>query len=74
MSERTMEIAVECVLCGTEHILMVRPEDWTVYQSPDRPYVQDIFPYLTASERELLISGICDTCFHRMFEGGEDDE
>jgi hypothetical protein len=34
---------------------------------------QVAFPYLSANEREALISGICPTCWEKMF-GGDDDE
>lgn len=30
-------------------------------------FVQDAFPNLTPGERELFISGTCETCFDRMF-------
>lgn len=30
-------------------------------------YIQDIMPYLTNSERELLISGYCGKCFDKIF-------
>ena len=29
-------------------------------------HAQDAFPYLNAGERELLISGICNSCFDKM--------
>lgn len=29
--------------------------------------IEDAFPHLTASERELLISQTCDDCWNRMF-------
>lgn len=34
-------------------------------------YIQDLMPTLTAGERELLISGTCDSCWKEMF--GEDE-
>ena len=34
-------------------------------------YIQDAMPYLSADERELLISGTCGTCFDKMFGGSE---
>lgn len=70
---RNTEIITQCPVCGKHHKVLVREEDWELYNSPDRPYVQDIFPYLTAGERELLISGVDEECFNKMF-GGEDDE
>ena len=32
--------------------------------------IQDAFPTLTADERELLVSGVCDVCWATTF-GGE---
>ena len=29
--------------------------------------IQDALPYLSASEREMLISGTCDDCWQKMF-------
>lgn len=34
--------------------------------------IQDAMPRLTPGERELLISGICSTCFDKLF--GEENE
>lgn len=70
---RNTEIITQCPVCGKQHKVLVREEDWELYNSPDRPYVQDIFPYLSPAERELLITGIDEECFNKMF-GGEDDE
>jgi hypothetical protein len=33
--------------------------------------IQDAMPYLSAGERELLISGICETCFDKIFGSEE---
>lgn len=66
---RNTEIIAQCPICGKQHKVLVREEDWELYNSPDRPHVQDIFPYLSPAERELLITGIDDKCFHKMFEG-----
>ena len=35
-------------------------------------YIQEALPYLTAAERELLISKTCDKCWKKMY--GIDDE
>ena len=31
-------------------------------------YIQDIADYLSAAERELLISSTCNVCWKRMFD------
>lgn len=73
MSERNHLIEVQCRLCGEVHELVVNYEDYKTYRLPNRPHIQDCFPYLSPEEHELLISGTCDKCWDKMF-GGEDDE
>ena len=76
VKERGYELKVQCRMCKKVHTLMVGIEDYLMFEMPDRPHIQDIFPYLTASERELLISGTCGECWNKMFppEPDEDDE
>lgn len=66
-------LEVTCTICKQPQKLIVKTKDLKVYQSPKRPHVQVIFPYLKAAERELLISGICDTCWNKWL-AGEGDE
>ena len=43
------------------------PEGVTIYLRPDRPYIQDIFPGSTATQREQLKTGYCsDACWDAM--------
>lgn len=72
-NERNVTLLVTCRMCGTQHELKVTEASYLEYTSPNRRYVQDIFSYLTADERELLISNTCNECWKRMF-GDEDDE
>ena len=60
MSERNYELKVSCRMCKKTHTLLVRVEDYFTFDMPNRPHIQDIFPYLTPAERELLISGTCE--------------
>lgn len=73
MSERNFEIYMDCSMCGEQHTLKVRVEDYLVYDSPNRPHIQDIFPYLSPAERELMISGICPKCWEKLFPPEPDD-
>jgi len=58
---------VECKWCYMEYPLWVRQEDVTKYTLGGM--VQDCFPYLSPGERELIISGTCDSCWSDMFGG-----
>jgi len=60
-----------CVMCGTNYDINVNSEDFIAWKQG--AFIQDVMGYLTADERELLISGVCGTCFNAMY-GEEDDE
>lgn len=70
--ERNVNLHVRCTMCGEIYTIAVNEEDYYEYLEPNRRYVQDIFPYLTPSERELLISHTCDECWNKMFGGDEE--
>ena len=63
----------KCRMCNKDYALKVKTEDHTDYVSNGK-LIQLAFPYLSAGERELIISGICDTCFTDMFKDDEEDE
>lgn len=69
--ERLFGINCPCPICGEVTLILVDKSDWELFKSPNRPYVQDIFPYLTPEERECLISGVCPTCWDEMYGGNE---
>lgn len=66
-------VYVRCGICDEEIPLHVYEKDAEEYMSSNRRHVQDIFPYLSAAERELLLSRICPKCWDMMF-GGDDEE
>lgn len=51
----------ECPFCGEYHEVKVSEADYAAWQGGD--LAQDVFPYLTPAEREILISGICPKCW-----------
>ena len=65
-------VITACPLCGKAHEVLVNEEDYWDWQ--DGELAQNAFPYLSASERELLISGIDNKCWAEMFGGEEEDE
>lgn len=64
-------IITRCPFCGGGTGVHVNESDY--WDWDDGELAQVAFPYLSASERETLISGICPTCWDGMF-GGNDDE
>lgn len=58
-------IKVDCRECGNSYSLSVNPKDFADWKNGK--YIQDAMPYLTPAQRELLMSGICGKCWHKMF-------
>ena len=58
-------VVTRCPFCGRGNEVKVNEDDYLDWQ--DGMLVQDAFPYLNANEREMLISGICPTCWDGMF-------
>jgi len=46
--------------------MLVNPKDLSDWKS-EKKYIQDAMPYLSDSEREILISKTCGECFDKMF-------
>lgn len=67
---------VDCRLCGQTTQVPATVEQLTELYMPrsERRFVQDIFPDLSIGDRELLISGTCDTCWQKMFGSDCDEE
>ena len=62
-------LQARCISCKDTHILMVSNHDLKRWEGGE--LIQDAMPYLSAGERELLISGICETCFDKIFGSEE---
>lgn len=66
-------IITACPFCGHSHVVEVNEADYLAWKGG--ALVQDVFPYLSADEREMLVSGICPDCWDDMFgDSDEDDE
>ena len=68
-SGRDGVVEVQCRCCGNMVDIYVNVEDFDSWQNGE--YIQNAFPYLSADEREILISQTCGPCFDKMF--GEDE-
>ena len=66
-----MNLSVEtiCPFCGTTYFVDVDEKDYVNWINGGM--VQDCFPYLSANDRERLISGICPDCWDNMLGGEE---
>jgi hypothetical protein len=63
---------VQCKHCGVVFQIIAEREDVDRWLSGSG-YIQDLLHYLTAAERELLITGTCDVCWKNMFGSDEDE-
>lgn len=57
-------------LAGDTHYLDVKQIDLAAYQ--DGAHIQNAFPYLTADQRELILTGMTDEMWGESF--GEEEE
>lgn len=62
----TIEVAD---ILGNTHLMDVKMIDLAAYE--DGAHIQDAFPYLTASQRELMLTGLTDNMWDEMF--GEEE-
>lgn len=63
-------VPTSCWICKRIYPLTAYQSEWENYSQG--AYAQDAFPTWTASDRELLISHTCGTCFDAIFP--EEDE
>ena len=61
----TMTKKIKCAHCGNVYSVTFSKSDYLSFKSGE--LVQNAFPYLTAGERELLITKTCDSCWDKFF-------
>lgn len=59
--------AVQCRCCGKIKNLVLKCEDVAEWRSDNPRHIQDVFPYLSADDRELILSGTCGECWKNIF-------
>jgi len=83
INNHEVTVVTRCPFCGRANEVEVNEDDYLDWQ--DGVLAQDAFPYLNANEREMLISGICPTCwassamrmianFEDLFETSDDED
>ena len=58
-------LTMKCPFCGREHEVDVNEQDFVNYLAGD--FAQEAFPYLSATQREQIISHICPKCQEEVF-------
>ena len=59
-------MAARCNICAANHVIFVKMHDYIEWKN-GAGFIQDLMPYLSEGDRELLISGTCSQCFDSMF-------
>tara|TARA_Y100000034_G_scaffold9382_1_gene10058 strand:- start:615 stop:815 length:201 start_codon:yes stop_codon:yes gene_type:complete len=54
-----------CNRCKGQVEMQVQAEDYEAWENGE--LIQNAMPYLSADEREVLISGMCGPCFDNLF-------
>lgn len=62
-----------CPLCKVENEVVVDRGAYDAYVGGDARHIQQIFPDLTSSQRELIKTGICQDCWDRVMKPEEED-
>lgn len=65
-----MKSTVRCIVCDDTFDIMVDPNDLNRWAEGE--LIQDALDYLTADERELLLSGTCGSCWDTLFPDNEE--
>ena len=64
-------VTPDCPFCNKAGVkLRVNATDWERYNGG--MMIQQAFPYLSADERELLKTGICNPCWTEIFSSEDD--
>jgi len=64
-TERETSLTLSCVMCGNPVTIWFDIADWNEWCAG--AYIHDVMPYLSAGEREMLISQTCDNCWKNLF-------
>jgi len=66
MTKEQIIIKKTCNQCNELHQIHIYKEDYKAWENSK--LIQEAMPYVPKDIRELLISGICGSCFDGLFE------
>lgn len=69
----TITVNCRCPLCGAISHVTCDEDAYQEYVNTPTP-IQEIFPDMDPSTREMLISGMCEPCQIRFFEADDEEE
>lgn len=65
-SDINSQVDTQCLICDEIHEIRMTASDYLSWKVMGN-YVQEVFPHLSASAREIAISGTCPECWDRMY-------
>lgn len=68
-----INLVCDCVRCKASHIMHVHDADLDRYYNTSS-LIQECFPYLSAEEREMMITGFCPACQEEIYSHFDDDD
>ena len=71
LDDKIAVMVPRCRVCGKLFYIAVLVDDLLKYHKGT--LIQDAFPYLSADERELLISRTCPVCWNGIFSDEDED-
>ena len=60
-----MEFELQCRYCDYEETITIAEALYIAWHNGN--FIQDSFPYLSAGQRELMLSNTCDDCWQKFF-------
>lgn len=70
---RSFVLDAKCWRCGVTTSIILNKEDLVDWMNGSAPIEKTLY-YLSANERELLISNTCGSCFDSLFEPLDNDD
>ena len=69
INSEKVRLTINCVMCSNNKYVVANTADVRSWE--EGMVIQNAMPELSASDRELLISGTCNDCWNNLF-GGHD--
>jgi hypothetical protein len=67
MNRKELTVFCHCPFCGNISEVSVNRDDYDSWASGEL-LAQEAFPYLSATDREKMISGLCEKCQGGIFD------
>lgn len=66
-----IKVVAQCSMCGSQATIEMTEDQYKRWKNQE-DLIQNIFPNMSSGVRELLISGVCENCFDKLFPKEDD--